>query len=76
MRSDDRNERLAVRFYKSKEKLRQMRRSEEVAIDCYLGKSALLQTYEELGIFNNYVHQLAKTVRLKKQMLDNRGSDV
>lgn len=63
-------------YRSSREKLRQMRRSEEVAKECYLGKSALLQTYEERGIFNNYVLKLAKTVRLKKQMLDNRGAEV
>ena len=54
--------------------MRQMRRKTEDAIEAYLGKLALLNTYEEMGIHDEYTRQLAVNVRKRRVMLVNRGA--
>ena len=57
---------------KSKDKLRQMRRSEEVAIEAYLGKNAIAATYEQMGI--EVPKDLKKRVNDKRTQLKYRGA--
>jgi len=58
----------------SREQLRQQRRLYEIAVECFLGKRALLQTYELLNIENEDTRRLRAEVRKRRVMLENRGA--